>query len=119
MTIFHTNEEMYVKLKSGGTSYDVLFPSDYMIARLIKEDMLHKIDMNNITNLEHIGEEFKGLGYDPNNEYSVPYMWGTVGYCTIPPWWMTLWTAGIFSGIQSMRRIFSCWTARGIPLPLL
>jgi spermidine/putrescine transport system substrate-binding protein len=50
-----------------------------MIARLIKEDMLHKIDMSNITNLEHIGEEFKGLGYDPNNEYSVPYMWGTVG----------------------------------------
>jgi spermidine/putrescine transport system substrate-binding protein len=76
---FTTNEEMYVKLKSGGTSYDVIFPSDYMIARLIKEDMLHKIDMSNITNLEHIGEEFKGLGYDPNNEYSVPYMWGTVG----------------------------------------
>lgn len=76
---FTTNEEMYVKLKAGGTSYDVIFPSDYMIARLIKEDLLHKIDMNNITNLEHIGEEFKSLGYDPNNEYSVPYMWGTVG----------------------------------------
>ena len=76
---FSTNEEMYVKLKSGGTDYDVLFPSDYMIARLIKEDMLHKIDMNNIPNFEHIDDKFKNLNYDPNNEYSVPYMWGTVG----------------------------------------
>lgn len=76
---FTTNEEMYVKMKAGGTNYDVIFPSDYMIARLIKEDMLHKIDMSKITNYEHIGEEFKSLGYDPNNEYSVPYMWGTVG----------------------------------------
>lgn len=76
---FSTNEEMYVKLKSGGTNYDVLFPSDYMISRLIKEDMLHKIDMNNIPNFKHINDKFKSLDYDPNNEYSVPYMWGTVG----------------------------------------
>ncbi|HHY81718.1 MAG TPA: ABC transporter substrate-binding protein [Clostridiales bacterium] len=76
---FATNEEMYVKLSSGGSNYDVIFPSDYMIARLIKEDMLHKIDMSKITNYKHIGEQFKNLGYDPNNEYSVPYMWGTVG----------------------------------------
>ncbi|NLU35905.1 MAG: spermidine/putrescine ABC transporter substrate-binding protein [Clostridiales bacterium] len=76
---FATNEEMYVKLKSGGTDYDVLFPSDYMIARLIKEDMLHKLDFNNIPNIEHIDDRFKNLDYDPNNEYSVPYMWGTVG----------------------------------------
>ncbi len=78
-TYFATNEEMYVKLKSGGTNYDVIFPSDYMIARLIKEDMLHKIDMSKITNYHHIGDEFKNLDYDPNNEYSVPYMWGTLG----------------------------------------
>jgi len=77
--MFATNEDMYVKMKSGGSSYDVIFPSDYMIARLIKEDMLHKIDMSKITNYEHIGDDFKNLGYDPNNEYSVPYMWGTVG----------------------------------------
>ena len=76
---FATNEEMYVKLKSGGTDYDVLFPSDYMIARLVKEDMLHKIDMNNITNYEHIDDRFKNLDYDPNNEYSVP-IWGTVEF---------------------------------------
>jgi spermidine/putrescine transport system substrate-binding protein len=70
---------MYVKLKSGGTNYDVIFPSDYMIARLIKEDMLHKIDMSKITNYENIGDEFTSLDYDPDNEYSVPYMWGTLG----------------------------------------
>ena len=68
---------MYVKLKSGGTNYDVIFPSDYMIARLIKEDMLHKIGHEQ-DNYHHIGDEFKNLDYDPNNEYSVPYMWGTL-----------------------------------------
>lgn len=76
---FSTNEDMYVKLKAGGGEYDVIFPSDYMIKRLIDEDMLHKIDLNNVPNYKHIEDRFKNLGYDPNNEYSVPYMWGTVG----------------------------------------
>jgi spermidine/putrescine transport system substrate-binding protein len=76
---FATNEDMYVKLKSGGSSYDVVIPSDYMIDRMIKEDMLHKIDFNNIPNYKYIEERFKNLAYDPNNEYSVPYMWGTLG----------------------------------------
>lgn len=76
---FATNEDMYVKLKSGGSSYDVAFPSDYMIERMIKEDMLEKIDMSKISNYKHIDDSFKNLDFDPNNEYSVPYMWGTVG----------------------------------------
>ncbi|NSW90712.1 MAG: spermidine/putrescine ABC transporter substrate-binding protein [Firmicutes bacterium] len=76
---FATNEEMYVKLKGGGSDYDVAFPSDYMIERMIKEDMLEKIDFNNIPNYKYIDERFKNLAYDPDNEYSVPYMWGTVG----------------------------------------
>jgi len=76
---FATNEDMYVKIKSGGTDYDVAFPSDYMIEKMIKEDMLLKIDLNNISNFKHIGSRFKNLDFDPNNEYSVPYMWGTVG----------------------------------------
>lgn len=76
---FSTNEDMYVKLKAGGGDYDVIFPSDYMIKRLIDEDMLHKIDLNNVPNYKNIEDRFKNLGYDPNNEYSVPYMWGTVG----------------------------------------
>ncbi|WP_352418418.1 spermidine/putrescine ABC transporter substrate-binding protein [Proteiniborus sp.] len=76
---FATNEEMYVKIKSGGTDYDVAFPSDYMIEKMIKEDLLLKLDMNNIPNYANIDERFKNLDFDPNNEYSVPYMWGTVG----------------------------------------
>lgn len=76
---FPTNEEMYVKIKQGGTSYDVAFPSDYMIEKMIKEDLLYKIDMNNITNYDKIDDRFKSLDFDPNNEYSVPYMWGTMG----------------------------------------
>jgi len=76
---FSTNEDMYVKVKSGGAEYDLLFPSDYIIERMIKEDMLHKLDFNNIPNYKYIQERFKNLAYDPQNEYSVPYMWGTVG----------------------------------------
>ena len=76
---FTSNETMYSVLKTGGSSYDVIFPSDYMVSRLISEDMLEKIDFNNIPNYALIGDEFKNLDCDPNNEYSVPYMWGTVG----------------------------------------
>jgi spermidine/putrescine transport system substrate-binding protein len=76
---FATNEDLYVKLKQGGSSYDVIFPSEYMIERMVREDLLEKIDKANIPNFDKIGEQFLGLEYDPNNEYSVPYMWGTVG----------------------------------------
>jgi spermidine/putrescine transport system substrate-binding protein len=76
---FATNEEMYTKIKNGGSEYDVLFPSDYMINKMIKEDMLEKLDMQNIPNIAHIGDQFRNLSYDPNGEYSVPYMWGTLG----------------------------------------
>ncbi|NLT94746.1 MAG: ABC transporter substrate-binding protein [Clostridia bacterium] len=76
---FATNEDMYIKIKAGGSSYDVAIPSDYMIKRMINEDMLHKIDFTNVPNYKYIDERFKNLGFDPNNEYSVPYMWGTVG----------------------------------------
>lgn len=76
---FATNEDMYVKLKKGGSNYDVVVPSDYMITKMIKEGMLDKIDMKNISNYKYIPEKFKNLRFDPKNEYSVPYMWGTVG----------------------------------------
>lgn len=76
---FATNEDMYIKLKQGGTNYDVAIPSDYMIEKMIKEDMLEKIDFNNITNYKEIDKKFKDLVFDPKNEYSVPYLWGTVG----------------------------------------
>lgn len=76
---FSTNEDMYVKVTAGGSNYDVLFPSDYMIKRMIDEDLLAKIDLTNIPNHQYIDDTFKGLEHDPNDEYSVPYMWGTVG----------------------------------------
>lgn len=76
---FATNEDLYVKLKQGGSSYDVIFPSDYMIERMIREDLLVKINKDNIPNFQKVGESFLNLEYDPQNEYAVPYMWGTVG----------------------------------------
>lgn len=78
-TTFATNEELYAKLKGGGVSYDVIIPSDYMISKMIKEGMVQKINMDNIPNYKYIMEDFRELEYDPQNEYSVPYTWGTVG----------------------------------------
>ncbi len=76
---YATNEELYAKLKGGGASYDVIIPSDYMISRMIKENMLQKLDLTNIPNLSNITDTFMNPEYDPQNEYSVPYTWGTVG----------------------------------------
>ncbi len=76
---FATNEDMYVAIKKGGTSYDVAFPSDYMIERMRKEDLLEKLDQSLMTNRKYIGQEFLGLDYDPKDEYSLPFFWGTVG----------------------------------------
>ena len=76
---YATNEDMYVKIKSGGSAYDVIFPSDYMLTRMIEEDMVQKLDLTKIPNYKHIEERHLGLDYDPNSEYSLPYYWGTVG----------------------------------------
>ena len=78
-TLFDTNESMYAKIKSGSSSYDVIFPSDYMVSRMIQENMLSKLDYSLIPNFEYIDERFVNPEYDPQNEYSVPYTWGTVG----------------------------------------
>ena len=78
-TTFASNEDMYAKLASGAVSYDVIIPSDYMIARLISEDMLLPLDFDNIPNYENIGEDYRGLYYDPDDLYSVPYTYGVVG----------------------------------------
>ena len=72
---FQSNEEMYAAMKLGGTDYDVLIPSDYMIERLINENMLEKLDFSNIPNFEMVSEEFQNPDYDPDYSYSVPYMW--------------------------------------------
>lgn len=78
-TTYATNEEMYAKIASGSADYDIIIPSDYMIAKMIKEDMLSKLNFNNIPNYKNINKQFKHLEYDPKNEYTVPYTWGTVG----------------------------------------
>lgn len=78
-TTFATNEELYAKLAIGGSDYDIIVPSDYMVAKLIKNDMLEKLDFSNIPNFELIDENFRNPQYDPTNAYSVPYTWGTVG----------------------------------------
>ncbi|MEG2537394.1 MAG: spermidine/putrescine ABC transporter substrate-binding protein [Hydrogenoanaerobacterium sp.] len=78
-TTFASNEELYARLKSGGAQYDVVIPSDYMIAKFIREGMLEKLDKKNIPNVKYTNREFMGMKYDPNDEYSVPYTWGTVG----------------------------------------
>ena len=76
---YDSNEIMYSKLANGGITVDVIIPSDYMIARMISEDMLLPLNFDNIPNYRYIDENFKNTAYDPENKYSVPYTWGTVG----------------------------------------
>ena len=76
---YSTNEDMYVKIKSGGSNYDLIFPSEYMVTRMINEGMLQKIDLNKIPNYKNIDPKLMGADYDPGNEYTLPYMWGTLG----------------------------------------
>ena len=76
---YDSNEIMYAKLANGGITVDVIIPSDYMIGRLIQEDMLLELDFDNIPNYQYIDQDFRNTSYDPENKYSVPYTWGTVG----------------------------------------
>ena len=76
---FESNEAMYGVLKNEGASYDVVIPSDYMISRMIEEDMLEPLNFDNIPNFEDVDPALKNPDYDPENLYSVPYMWGLLG----------------------------------------
>ena len=80
-TTYDSNETLLTKLETGGSSYDIIIPSDYMIERLIKKDMLEKLDFSNIPNYQYVDNLYKeeSRSFDPNNEYSVPYTYGTVG----------------------------------------
>ncbi|WP_159559647.1 ABC transporter substrate-binding protein [Streptococcus halichoeri] len=95
---FDSNEAMYTKIKQGGTTYDVAVPSDYTIDKMIKEKLLVKLDKHQIKGFSNIGEAFVGKSFDPQNDYSIPYFWGTVGivYNTqlvdqVPKHWIDLW----------------------------
>ena len=76
---YASNEDMYNKISSGAVSYDVIIPSDYMIAKMAEENLLYPLDFENIPNYQYIDDAFKGLYYDPQNQYSVPYTYGIVG----------------------------------------
>ena len=97
-TTYDSNENMYNKIKGGGANYDIIIPSDYMIERMIDEDMLEKINFDNIPNYKNIIPKYKDLYFDPKNEYSVPYNVGMVGlvYNTkmvegTPDSWSIMW----------------------------
>ncbi len=76
---YDTNEAMYQKVKSGSSKYDIVVPSDYMVEKMIAEDMLEEINFDNIPNYENIMPSFLNAAYDPEDKYSVPYLWGTFG----------------------------------------
>ncbi len=100
--MFETNEEMYPVIEAGGVTYDVVCPSDYMIQKMIENDLLAEINFNNVPNISNIDPEYmeRSKSFDPENKYSVPYCWGTVGilYNTsmvapedVPTKWADLW----------------------------
>ncbi|EFR45397.1 ABC transporter substrate-binding protein [Streptococcus pseudoporcinus] len=95
---FDSNEAMYTKIKQGGTTYDIAVPSDYTIAKMIKEDLLVKLDKKKLKGMDAISKEFLGKSFDPKNDYSIPYFWGTVGIVYndqqvkhAPKHWKDLW----------------------------
>ncbi|GHV37807.1 spermidine/putrescine ABC transporter substrate-binding protein [Clostridia bacterium] len=97
-TTFDSNESLYAKLKSGGAHYDVIIPSDYMIGKMAREGLIAPLNLDNIPNFNLVGDEYRGRSYDPEDMYSVPYMWGYVGiiYNTTmvdeePDSWNALW----------------------------
>ena len=93
---FATNEDMYVKIKGGGSNYDVIIPSDYMIQRMIREDMLETMDMSKLENYGKIDPALLSPAYDPTDEYSVPW-----AFSMTRPRSPIRWTAGTFSGMKS------------------
>ena len=114
---YESNEDMYPKIKNGGASYDIIIPSDYMIERMIAEDMLMEIDVSELPNYKYISEEYRNMYYDPENRYSVPYNVGMVGLIynskmveEKPTSWTALWDeryAGKILMIDNPRDAFA------------
>lgn len=76
---YGSNEDLLAKLQAGGQGYDVIVPSDYMVAVMAKSDVIQELDLSKIPNFDNVGANFKGLPYDPDNRWSMPYQWGTTG----------------------------------------
>lgn len=114
---YESNEDMYPKIKNGGASYDIVIPSDYMIERMISEDMLLEIDMDKLPNYKYVSEDYKDMYYDPENRFSVPYNVGMVGLIynktmveEAPTSWRALWDeryAGKILMIDNPRDAFA------------
>ncbi len=77
--IYDSNEDMYMKVSSKASPYDVIFPSDYMLEQMIDEGKINKLNFDNIPNYKNIDPNMQNMSFDPDNEYCVPYMWGTMG----------------------------------------
>jgi len=119
ISYYASNEEMYARISSGGGSeFDLIFPSDYKIEQMIREGLLAPINFNNIPNLRYIDERFFDLPFDPDNRYSVPYKWGTLGILynttmvgnTVVDSWDVLWDSQFAGNIfmyDSMRDSFA------------
>ena len=97
---FETNEIMYPKVEAGASQYDVICPSDYMISKMIENDLLQEIDFSKLSNIDQIGKQYMDMSkeFDPENKYSIPYCWGTVGILynktmvsSAPTKWSDLW----------------------------
>ena len=114
---YETNEDMYIKVANGKSRYDIVIPSDYMVDKLIKEDLLLPINYDNVPNAQYIDPQFMDLEHDPSSAYSVPYMWGTIGIVynttmvTEPvDSWSILWNPKYSQNIlmlDSIRDVFS------------
>lgn len=101
-TTYETNEDLYNMLKNSNVSYDVIFPSEYMISKLIKEDMLLELDYSNIPNYQYIDERYKKLDCDPEGKYTVCYSWGVTALvydktkvADKPTGWASLWDSNL------------------------
>ena len=122
--MFETNEEMYPVIEAGGVTYDVVCPSDYMIQRMIENNLLAEINFDNIPNYKEIGQEYLDIskGFDKENKYSVPYCWGTMGilYNTkrleelgvpAPTKWADLWAPKLSGEILMQNSVRDAFTA--------
>ena len=105
-TTYETNEELYNLLKSSNSGYDVIFPSDYMVEKLIAEDLIQKLDLTKIPNQKLIMDRFKNMDYDKGNRYSVPYSWNVTGLVYnktmvkgSPKGWDILWDSSLKGSI--------------------
>lgn len=119
---YSANQEMYTKLKGGAVSYDVVFPTDYFVEQMIKDDFLQELDMENIPNFKYVSDSLKDNDFDPGNKYSVPYFYGSIGLAYNkskvgePKSWEDLWNPeykGHVSMNESAREVFT------VPLQIL